>query len=36
MLHILTVLQWRDDINDKVVLPDGKPIPMILLANKVF
>ena len=29
------VKKWRDDITDKVVLPDGSPIPMILLANKV-
>jgi Ras-related protein Rab-32 len=28
------VKKWRDDINDKVTMPDGKPIPMILLANK--
>jgi len=28
------VKKWRDDINDKVELPNGKPIPMILLANK--
>lgn len=28
------VKKWRDDINDKVVLPDGSPIPMLLLANK--
>jgi len=29
------VKKWRDDINSKVVLPDGvTPIPMILLANK--
>jgi Ras-related protein Rab-32 len=28
------VKKWRDDISEKVVLPDGSPIPMILLANK--
>lgn len=28
------VKKWRDDINEKVVLPNGKSIPMILLANK--
>lgn len=28
------VKKWRDDINEKVVLSNGKPIPMILLANK--
>jgi Ras-related protein Rab-32 len=26
--------KWRQDINEKVVLPNDKPIPMILLANK--
>eukprot|EP01006_Ploeotia_vitrea_P056317 TRINITY_DN68089_c10_g7_i1.p1 TRINITY_DN68089_c10_g7~~TRINITY_DN68089_c10_g7_i1.p1 ORF type:complete len:227 (+),score=28.84 TRINITY_DN68089_c10_g7_i1:25-705(+) len=26
--------KWRQDINDKVVLPNEEPIPMILLANK--
>ncbi len=29
------VKKWRDDISEKVALPDGSPIPMILLANKV-
>lgn len=29
------VKKWKDDISEKVVLPDGSPIPMILLANKV-
>jgi Ras-related protein Rab-32 len=28
------VKKWKDDINDKVALPDGNPIPMILLATK--
>lgn len=28
------VLKWRDDVNSKVVLGNGKPIPAILLANK--
>lgn len=28
------VKKWRDDINDKVVLPNGQPIPMVLLATK--
>eukprot|EP00992_Anisonema_acinus_P008705 TRINITY_DN4844_c0_g1_i2.p1 TRINITY_DN4844_c0_g1~~TRINITY_DN4844_c0_g1_i2.p1 ORF type:complete len:223 (-),score=42.07 TRINITY_DN4844_c0_g1_i2:5-673(-) len=26
--------KWRQDINEKVVLPNEEPIPMILLANK--
>lgn len=28
------VLKWRDDVNSKVVLANGQPIPAILLANK--
>eukprot|EP01129_Flabellula_baltica_P008945 TRINITY_DN3589_c0_g1_i1.p1 TRINITY_DN3589_c0_g1~~TRINITY_DN3589_c0_g1_i1.p1 ORF type:complete len:223 (+),score=49.45 TRINITY_DN3589_c0_g1_i1:42-710(+) len=28
------VEHWRDDINSKVVLPNGDPIPLILIANK--
>eukprot|EP00008_Paramoeba_atlantica_P010004 CAMPEP_0201483310 /NCGR_PEP_ID=MMETSP0151_2-20130828/7532_1 /ASSEMBLY_ACC=CAM_ASM_000257 /TAXON_ID=200890 /ORGANISM="Paramoeba atlantica, Strain 621/1 / CCAP 1560/9" /LENGTH=214 /DNA_ID=CAMNT_0047866399 /DNA_START=62 /DNA_END=706 /DNA_ORIENTATION=- len=28
------VLKWRQDINQKVSLPNGDPIPVILLANK--
>eukprot|EP01080_Neovahlkampfia_damariscottae_P010121 gene10121-2540_t len=28
------VKKWIEDIRDKVELPNGKPIPMILLANK--
>ncbi len=28
------VRKWSQDINDKVVLPNGHPIPMLLLANK--
>ena len=29
------VTKWKNDIDAKVVLPDGKPIPVVLLANKV-
>lgn len=29
------VTKWKTDIDTKVVLPDGKPIPVVLLANKV-
>ena len=29
------VTKWKNDIDTKVVLPDGKPIPVVLLANKV-
>jgi Ras-related protein Rab-32 len=29
------VKKWVEDIRDKVELPNGSPIPMILLANKV-
>jgi Ras-related protein Rab-32 len=28
------VVKWRDDINSKVALPNGEPIPLLLLANK--
>ena len=29
------VIKWKNDLDSKVQLPDGKPIPCILLANKV-
>ncbi|XP_035904558.1 uncharacterized protein LOC118508870 isoform X4 [Anopheles stephensi] len=28
------VIKWKNDLDSKVQLPDGKPIPCILLANK--
>uniref|UniRef100_UPI00398EA36E ras-related protein Rab-32a n=1 Tax=Pristiophorus japonicus TaxID=55135 RepID=UPI00398EA36E len=28
------VLKWKSDLDSKVKLPDGKPIPAVLLANK--
>lgn len=28
------VIKWKQDLDSKVQLPDGKPIPCILLANK--
>lgn len=28
------VTKWKNDIDAKVMLPDGKPIPVVLLANK--
>lgn len=28
------LLQWKRDIDQKVVLPDGSPLPVVLLANK--
>jgi Ras-related protein Rab-32 len=34
-LSMDNVVKWSDDINSKIALPNGKPIPMILLANKV-
>ena len=27
-------VKWKNDIDSKVFLPDGRPIPVILLANK--
>ena len=29
-----SVLKWHKDVNDKVMLPNGEPVPVILLANK--
>ncbi len=29
------VIRWKNDLDSKVTLPDGNPIPCILLANKV-
>ena len=29
------VSKWKQDLDSKVQLPDGNPIPCILLANKV-
>jgi Ras-related protein Rab-32 len=30
------VSKWKADLDNKVHLPDGNPVPCILLANKVF
>jgi len=30
------VKKWKDDIDNKVTLPNGKRLPVILLANKVY
>jgi GTPase SAR1 family protein len=30
------VQHWKNDIDKKITLPDGKPIPCVLLANKVI
>ena len=29
------VHKWKNDLDSKVMLPDGSPIPCVLLANKV-
>lgn len=29
------VQKWKHDLDSKVLLPDDKPIPIVLLANKV-
>ena len=29
------VQMWKQDLDNKVLLPNGKPIPAVLLANKV-
>jgi Ras-related protein Rab-32 len=31
---IVFVGQWLDDLRDKVTLPDGSPVPVVLLVNK--
>lgn len=30
-----SVTKWKQDLDAKVQLPDGSPIPCVLLANKV-
>ena len=30
-----SVIRWKNDLDSKVSLPDGNPIPCVLLANKV-
>lgn len=30
-----SVIKWKQDLDSKVQLPDGNPIPCVLLANKV-
>ena len=30
-----SVAKWKQDLDAKVQLPDGSPIPCVLLANKV-
>lgn len=30
-----SVANWKSDLDSKVQLPDGSPIPCVLLANKV-
>lgn len=30
------VPKWKADLDAKVALPDGRPIPTVLLANKVY
>lgn len=29
------VTRWKADIDSKVLLPDGSPVPCLLVANKV-
>ena len=31
----LNVSRWKEDLDSKVWLPDGSPLPCLLLANKV-
>ena len=30
------VQKWKNDLDNKVMLPNGVPIPVVLLANKVW
>ena len=29
------VMKWKNDVDSKLQLPDGSPVPCVLLANKV-
>jgi len=29
------VIRWKDGLDTKVTLPDGNPVPCVLIANKV-
>ena len=29
------VQKWKNDLDSKVMLPNGSPVPVVLLANKV-
>ena len=29
------VQKWKNDLDNKVMLPNGSPVPVVLLANKV-
>jgi Ras-related protein Rab-7L1 len=31
----INILKWKRDVDSKCSLPDGRPIPCMLLANKV-
>ena len=30
------VVRWKEDLDSKCSLPDGSPVPCVLLANKVY
>ena len=30
------VQMWKEDVDNKLLLPNGQPIPAVLLANKVL
>lgn len=30
------VQKWKNDLDNKVILPNGSPVPVVLLANKVL
>lgn len=33
--HALWCIQWKGEIDSKVVLPDGSPLPVLLVCNKI-
>ena len=34
-MNMISTVQWLADVNQKVMLENGKSVPVILLANKV-
>ena len=34
--HVSLFVQWLADVNQKVMLENGDPVPVVMLANKVY